>query len=124
MKLNIQGKELVTVINAYAPTSGTEDEREEQFYHDIERAMADGDSKYIITGDSNAKLGTKTKEDLKSMAAFGTGERNERGDRLTELAEEHKLTIANTLFQKPQNKILELGVTRWRNKKPDRFCLV
>ena len=41
----MQGKELVTVINAYAPTSGTEDEREEQFYHDIERAMADG---YLI----------------------------------------------------------------------------
>ena len=52
----------------------------EQFYDDIERAMADRDSKCkIITGDFNAKIGTKTKEeDFKSMGVFGIGERNER----------------------------------------------
>ena len=37
------------------------------------------------------------------MGAFGIGERNERGDRLIEFAEEHNLIIANTLFQKPKN---------------------
>ena len=56
----------------------------EQLYDDVERAMADSCSKYkITTGDFNAKIGTKTKEeDIKSMGAFGIGERNERGDRL------------------------------------------
>ena len=51
--------------------------------------MADSVSKYkIVTGDFNAKIGTKTKEeDAKSMGAFGIGERNERGDRLIEFAE-------------------------------------
>ena len=34
------------MINAYAPTSSAEDEKVEQFYDDIERAMADSDSKY------------------------------------------------------------------------------
>ena len=78
MEINLQGKDSVTVINAYAPTSSTEDEKVEQFYDNIERAMADSDSKYkIITGDFNAKIGTKTKEeDFKSMGAFGIGERN------------------------------------------------
>ena len=68
--------------------------------------MADSDSKYkIITGDFNAKIETRTKEeDFKSIGAFGTGERNERGDCLTEFAEEHKLIIVNTLFQKPNNR--------------------
>ena len=72
----------------------------------IERAMADSDSKYkIITGDFNAKIETKTKEeDFKSMGAFEIRERNERGDRLIEFAEEHNLIIANTLFQKPKNR--------------------
>ena len=72
----------------------------------IKRAMADSDSKYrIITGDFNAKIGTKIKEeDFKSMAAFGIRERNERGDRLIEFAEERKLIIANTLFQKKKKK--------------------
>ena len=36
----------------------------EQFYDDIEKQMSDGDPKYkIITGDFNAKTGTKTKEE-------------------------------------------------------------
>ena len=79
----------VTVINAYTPTSSDEDEKVEQLYDGIERAMADSYSKYqIITGDFNAKIGSKTKEeDLKSMGAFGIGERNERGDCLIEFAE-------------------------------------
>ena len=47
------------------------------------------------------KMKMKTKEeDFKSMGAFGIGERNERGDQLIEFAVEHKLIIANTLFQK------------------------
>ena len=55
MEINLQ----VTVINAYAPTSSAEDEKVEQFYDDVERAMVDGDSKYkIITGDFNAKIRT------------------------------------------------------------------
>ena len=88
----------------------------EQFHNDIERAMADSDSKYkIITGDFNAKMGSKTKEeDSKSMGVFGIGERNDRGDRLIEFAEEHKLIIANKLFQKPQKKN-----TNWTLESPD-----
>ena len=55
------------------------------------------------------------------MEAFGIGERNERGDRLIEFAEKHNLIIANyTLFQKPKKQILDLGVTLWGNKKPNR----
>ena len=77
----------------------------EQFYDDTERAMSDSDSKYkIITGDFNTKFGTKPEEeDFKSMGAFGIGERNERGDRLIESAEEHKLITTNTLLQKQKN---------------------
>ena len=36
------------------------------------------------------------------MGAFRIGERNERGDRLIEFAEEYNVIIANTLFQKPR----------------------
>ena len=39
MKTNLQAKDSVTVLNAYATTS---------FYDDIERAMADSDSKFKI----------------------------------------------------------------------------
>ena len=43
MKVNVQVKDSVIVINAYASISGAEDEKVEQFYDDIERAMIDGD---------------------------------------------------------------------------------
>ena len=59
MEINLQGKDSVTVINAYAPTSSAEDEKVEQIYDDIERTTDDSDSKYkTITGDFNAKIGT------------------------------------------------------------------
>ena len=45
MKINLHGKDSVTVINAYAPTSSEMDEKEEQVYDDIGRAMVDSDSK-------------------------------------------------------------------------------
>ena len=75
MEINLLGKDSVTVINAYTPTPSAEDEKVDHFYDNIERAMADSDSKYkIITGDFNAKIGTKThEEDFKSMGAFGIG---------------------------------------------------
>ena len=88
------------MINAYAPTSSTEYEKVKRFHYDFERAMADSNSKYkIFTGNFNAKIGSKTTEDFKSMTAFGIGEINDRGDCLIEFAEEHKLIVANTLFQ-------------------------
>ena len=50
MKVNLQGKESITVINVYAPSS-VEVEKVENFY-DIERATADSDSKWkIIAGE-------------------------------------------------------------------------
>ena len=67
VEVNLQGKDSVTAINAYAPTSSAEDEKVEQFYDDTERAMADSDSKYkITTGDFDAKIGSKTKETSKA----------------------------------------------------------
>ena len=63
MEVNLQGKDSVTVINAYAPTSSAEDEKMEQSDDDNEKAMADSDSKYkITTGDFNAKLELKQKK--------------------------------------------------------------
>ena len=68
------------------------------------------------------------------MGSFGTCERNERGNRLTEFAEDLKVFIVNTLFQMKKNnnnknttnkkkQILDLGFVRWRNEKPNRFCI-
>ena len=63
MEINLHGKDSVTEINAYVPTSSPEDEKMQQLYNDNERAMADSDSRYkIITRDFNAKLELKQKK--------------------------------------------------------------
>ena len=57
MEVNLQGKSSVIMINACAQTFSGEDENVEQFDNDIERAMADSDSNYmIITEDYKAKI--------------------------------------------------------------------
>ena len=128
MEINLQGKDSVTVMNAYAATSCAEDDKVKQFFDDIERAMADSDSKYkIITGDFSAIIGTKTKEeDFKSMGAFGIRERNERGDCLIEFAEKHKLIIANNFISQqmdtglgshPMGKQETKQILHWEAKK-------
>ena len=81
MEVNLQEKDAVTMIKAYAPTCSADDETVEQSNDNIERAMADTDSKYKIINllkISRQKLGTKTKEEgFKSMGTFGIEERNE-----------------------------------------------
>ena len=79
MEVHIRGKDSDIEIITYAPTSGAEDETVEQFHDDIERTVADCDSKYkIITGDFNPKIETKTKEDFISMGAWNRRQKGKR----------------------------------------------
>ena len=85
MKPNLLGQDSVTAKNAYASRSSA-GENVEGFNGDVERAMADSDSKYqIITGDFNTKSGTETKEHFKTTKVFGMGVKNKRLNRLTGL---------------------------------------
>ena len=112
--LNLQGQEKTTIVMTYAPTSSSTDEDIEIFYEHVENALKDSTAKYkILIGDFNAKIGTKGKEEkIQSMGSYGIGTRNERGERLLEFAEEHRLIIANTLFKKATNRY-------WTLESPD-----
>ena len=106
LDLNFQGQDTVTIIMAYAPTASSSEEEIETHYEVIEKAYTDSKSKYkILIGDFNAKIGIKEKEETyQSIGPYGIGVRNDRGERLIEFAEEHKLVIANTLFKKASNR--------------------
>ena len=57
----------------------------------------------IITGDLDANVGTKTREEgFKNMGTFRIGKRNFREYGIFDFAEEHKLSITNTVFKKPR----------------------
>ena len=81
-----QGKPfIITVIQAYAPTSNTEEAEVEWFYKDLEDLLELTPKKDVlfIIGDWNAKVGSQ--ETPRVTGKFGLGVRNEAGQRLTEL---------------------------------------
>ena len=95
-----QGKPfIITVIQAYAPTSNTEEAEVEWFYEDLQDLLeltAKKDVLFII-GYWNAKIGSQETPGVTSK--FGLGIWNEAGRNLIEFFQENALVIANTLFQ-------------------------
>ncbi|XP_065368794.1 uncharacterized protein LOC135961229 [Calliphora vicina] len=100
MLIKIIGKPTnLNIIQVYAPTCDGSAEEIEKFYDDIEKLlkMTKPHEITIVLGDFNAKVGH---EEVRGVAGkYGLGERNERGDRLVQFCQEHKMTITNTLFR-------------------------
>ena len=97
-KLNIQ-KIKIMVIQAYAPTSNTEEAEVEWFCEDLQDLVELTPKKdvFFIIGDWNAQVGSQEIPGI--TGKFGLGVQNEAGQRLIEFCQENTLVIANTLFQ-------------------------
>ena len=89
----------ITVNQAYAPTSNTEEAEVEQFNEDLKDLLELTPQKGVlfIIGDWNAKVGSQETPGV--TGKFGLGVQNEVGQRLIEFCQENALVIANTLFQ-------------------------
>ena len=98
--VHFQGKLFsITVIQAYVPTSNTEEAEVERFYEDLQDLLELTPQKDVlfIIGDWNTKVGSQ--EICGVTGKFGLGVQNEAGQRLIEFCQENALIIANTLFQ-------------------------
>ena len=98
--VHFQGKPFnITVIQAYAPTSNTEEAEVDRFYEDLQDLLELTPKKdvFFIVGDWNAKVGSQETPEV--TGKFGLQVRNEAGQRLIEFCQENALVIANTLFQ-------------------------
>ena len=92
----------ITVIQAYAPTSNTEEAEVERFYENLQDLLeltAKKDVIFII-GDWNAKIGSQ-----ETPGVTGLGIWNEAGQRLIQFCEDNTLAIANTLFQQHKRRL-------------------
>ena len=87
------------VIQAYAPTSNTDEAGDEWFYEDLQDLLELTPQKNVlfITGDWNPKVGSQ--EIPRITGKFGLRVQYESPQRLTEFYQENTLAIANTLFQ-------------------------
>ena len=100
ISVHFQGKPFnITVIQAYAPTSYTEEAEVERSYEDLQDLLELTPQKDVlfIIGDWNAKVGSQETPGV--TGKFGLGIWNEAGQRLIEFCQEITLVIANTLFQ-------------------------
>ena len=106
ISVHFQGKPFnITVIQAYAPTSNTEETEVEQFYEDLQDLLELTPPKGVlfIIGDWNAKVGSQETPGV--TGKFGLGIWNEAGQRLIEFCQENALVIANTLFQQHKRRL-------------------
>ena len=96
ISVHFQGKPFnITVIQAYAPTSDTEEAEVERFYEDLQNLLELTPKKdvfFFIIGDWNAKGGSQETPGV--TGKFGFGIRNEGGQRLIEFCQENALVIA------------------------------
>ena len=105
ISVHFQGKPFnITVIQAYAPTSNTEEAEVEWFYEDVQDLLelTPKDVLFIV-GDWKAKVGSQERPGVKGK--FGLGVQNEAGQRLTDFCKENTLVIANTLFQQHKRRL-------------------
>ena len=101
-----QGKPFnITVIQAYAPTSNTEEAEVKQLYEDLQDLLELTPKKDIlfIIGDWKAKVGSQETPGV--TGKFGLGVWNKAGQRLIEFWQENTLVIANTLFQQDKRRL-------------------
>ena len=106
ISVRFQGKPFsIMVIQAYAPTSNTEEAEAEWFYEDLQDLLELTLKKGVlfIIGDWNAKVGSQETPGV--TGKFGLGVRNKEGQMLIEFCQENTLVIANTLFQKYQRRL-------------------
>ena len=103
--VHFQGKVfIITVIQAYAPTSSTEEAEVEWFYEDLQDLLELTPKKDVlfIIGAWNAKVGSQETSGVTDK--FGLGVQNEAGQRLIEFCQENALAVANTLFQQHKRR--------------------
>ena len=119
ISVRFQGKPFnITIIQAYAPTSYSEEAEVERFYEDLQDLLELTPKKDVlfIIGDWNAKVGTQ--EILGITVKFGLGVQNEAGQKLRVLPRE-RTGHSKHLLPTTQEMILHMDITKWSMPKSD-----
>ena len=110
-------RNLITIINVYAPHSGLEESELDDFYEQLNSVISEVDDSrtamLILAGDWNAKVGKVSNENREQCVGnWSRGKRNRSGEKLVAFCTLNNLFIANSAFQHSARHI-----TTWENKR-------
>ena len=89
----------ITIIQAYAPTTNSDDDDIEDFYDQLQEVIDPTPKKdiLVVLGDWNAKIGEDASKNRKGTCGqYCNPETNERGLRLLQFASYSNLKVTNT----------------------------
>ena len=110
ISVRFQGKPFnIMVIQAYAPTSNTEEAEVEWFYEDLQDLLELTPKKDVlfIIGDWNANVGSQ-----ETPGKFGLGVQNEAGQRLIRVLPGKRTGHSKHSLPRTQDKTLHMDITR------------
>ena len=111
----------VLLVSAYFPHAGLKDEKVEALYAAIDgevEAARNRASLVVIGGDFNAEIGPRQEgEDDAIVGNYGEGQRHRRGETMAKWAWASRMTIVNTMFEKPWDK-------KWTHRRGDRKRII
>ena len=104
-----------TLIQVYAPTTDYSEEEIEIFYEQIEDTIKQTLRKYllIIMGDWYVKVVVDAHATWpNAVGLFGNDITNERGERLLEFVDKHKLLLSNTMYNHKKIKNCNMALSK------------
>ena len=109
VKIGLENKNTVTIIQVYAPTSTSSEEESDELYETLKREMKEviktnKKNKLIIMGDFNSQVGQRRMGEENTIGKYTYGERNEKGDKLIQFCMENELKVINTMFKKRKGR--------------------
>jgi len=111
--------EKIRLISVYMPDGTYRDGKVAEVYDQVSKVIRDGRGsghRIVIAGDMNVIVGKPVNgENGKVIGHYGYGRRNPRGQWLVGFAEQHQLSLANTMFRKQDDKL-------WTYEMNDRRC--
>ena len=92
-----------TIIQCYAPTNDSEEEKKDAFYDQLQAELESTPrhNMKIVMGDWNANVGKDNTSRVRAMGRERCGSMNDNGERLLGICTTYDLVISRTLFPHP-----------------------